>query len=167
MAEHAELWDYRADLEKLAQYLCRHSQDAEDVTHNALLKAAEKFDGFRGEASVRTWLHRITTNECYMLRRRKQTSSLDDMFESAALDRVEQQELSADPEEIALELEARHEVLEAIGQLPDRYRCALLLKDGEDMSLEEVARVMDTTVPSVKSLLYRARKGLRDRLTHH
>lgn len=164
VVEHAELWDYRADLERLAQYLCRHSQDAEDVAHDALLKAAEKLDGFRGEASVRTWLHTIATNECRMLRRRKTASSLDDIFERAAFDRLEVAE-SVDPEEIALELETRHEVLEAIGELPDRYRCALLLKDGQDLSLEEVARVMETTVPSVKSLLYRARQALREELT--
>lgn len=164
MVDHAELWEYRSDLEKLAQYLCRHSQDAEDVTHNALLKAVDKLDGFRGEASVRTWLHTITTNECRMLRRKKQTSSLDDLFESAAFEK-EARESSVDPEEIALELEARHEVLAAIGQLPDRYRCALLLKDGQDLSLDEVARVMETTVPSVKSLLYRARHALRERLS--
>jgi RNA polymerase sigma-70 factor (ECF subfamily) len=166
VVEHNELWDYRADLEKLAQYLCRHSQDAEDVTHNALLKAAEKLDGFRGEASVRTWLHTIATNECRMLRRRKTPSSLDDMFERAAYDQLDLGGDPIDPEEMAMELETRREVLAAIGDLPDRYRCALLLKDGHDLSMEEVARLMDTTVPSVKSILYRARQALRDELTH-
>lgn len=166
MVENAELWEYRADLEKLAHYLCRHSQDAEDVTHNALLKAAEKMEGFRGEASVRTWLHTIATNECRMLRRRKTPSSLDDMFESAALGQLERVADPIDPEEAALELETRREVLEAMRGLPDRYRCALLLKDGHDLSLEEVAKLMDTTVPSVKSVLYRARQALRDELTH-
>lgn len=166
VVENAELWEYRADLEKLAHYLCRHSQDAEDVTHNALLKAAEKMEGFRGEASVRTWLHTIATNECRMLRRRKAPSSLDDMFESAALGQLELGADPIDPEEAALELETRREVLEAMRGLPDRYRCALLLKDGHDLSLEEVAKLMDTTVPSVKSVLYRARQALRDELTH-
>lgn len=166
MVEHNELWEYRADLEKLAQYLCRHSQDAEDVTHNALLKAAEKLSGFRGEASVRTWLHTITTNECRMLRRRKMPSSLDDMFESAAHDRLELGDDPIDPEEMAIELETRREVLEAVGKLPERYRCALLLKDGHELSIEEVAQLMETTVPSVKSILYRARQALRDELIH-
>ena len=159
-----ELWEYRSDLEKLAHFLCRHSQDAEDVTHNALLKAAEKLEGFRGEASVRTWLHTIATNECRMLRRRKTPSSLDDMFENAAYDRLELGDDPIDPEEVAMELETRREVLEAIGGLPDRYRCALLLKDGHDLPLEEVADVMETTVSSVKSILYRARQALRDEL---
>jgi RNA polymerase sigma-70 factor (ECF subfamily) len=159
-----ELWDYRSDLERLARHLCRHTQDAEDVAHDALIKASEKLDGFRGEASVRTWLHAIAANECRMLRRRKTPSSLDHMFESAALDRLELGDDPIDPEEAALELEARREVLDALGDLPDRYQCALLLKDGNDLSLEETARLMETSVPAVKSILYRARSTLRDRI---
>jgi RNA polymerase sigma-70 factor (ECF subfamily) len=166
VVEHDELWEYRADLERLAQYLCRHSQDAEDVTHNALLKASEKLEDFRGEASVRTWLHTIATNECRMLRRRQAPSSLDDMFDRAAYDILELGEDPIDPEEMAIELETRHEVLTAIGNLPDRYRCALLLKDGHELPMEEVARLMETTVSSVKSVLYRARQALRTELTH-
>lgn len=162
----AEVWEYRADLERLARYLCRHHEDAEDVTHNALIKAAEKLDGFRGEASVRTWLHTITTNECRMLRRRKSPSSLDDLFESAVIDEAVLGTSPVGPEAAAVELETRQEVLEAMGRLPDRYRCALLLKDGRELPLEEIARLMDTTVPSVKSVLYRARRALRVELTH-
>lgn len=164
MDQTSAVWDYRADLEKLAHYLCRHPQDAEDVTHNALLKASEKLDDFRGEASVRTWLHTITTNECRMLRRRRSPSSLDEIFESAATDQVNLGEDPVDPAEVAMELETRREVLGAIGELPERYRCALMLKDGRGLSLEDTARLMDTTVPAVKSILYRARDALREEL---
>ncbi len=66
------------------QQLCRHRQDAENVTHSALLKAARHVDGFRWEASLRTWLHRIATIECRMLRRRKVPASLDQLLEDAA-----------------------------------------------------------------------------------
>jgi RNA polymerase sigma-70 factor (ECF subfamily) len=164
VVEHTDLWEYRADLEKLARYLCRHSEDAEDVAHDALLKASEKLDGFRGEASVRTWLHTIATNECRMLRRRKAPSSLDQMFDEAALGELEIIGSPPHPEEVAMEIETRHEVLEAISGLPDRYRCALLLKDGQDLSVQEVAEAMGTTVSSVRSVLYRARQVLRERL---
>lgn len=164
MHQGTGVWRYRADLERLAQYLCRHPQDAEDVAHNALLKATEKLDGFRGEASVRTWLHTITTNECRMLRRRHSPSSLDDMFETAATGELDLGDGSIDPEEIALELETRQEVLRAIGELPDRYRCALMLKDGRELSLAETARLMQTSVSAVKSILYRARAALRDEI---
>lgn len=164
VAVSADLWEYREDIERLARYLCRHTEDAEDVAHNALMKAVEKLDSFRGEASVRTWLHTIATNECRMLRRRKVPSSLDDMVESGALGELDSGSYQPDPEDMAVELETRREVLEAIGRLPDRYRCAVLLKDGQELTLEEVAQAMGTTVPAVKSLLYRARNLLRDEL---
>jgi Sigma-70 region 2 len=78
------VWRYREDVWRLASQLCQHREDAEDVTQSALLKAAEHLDGFRWEASLRTWLHRIATNECRMLRRRKAPLSLDELLEQAA-----------------------------------------------------------------------------------
>jgi RNA polymerase sigma-70 factor, ECF subfamily len=160
MEPNDEVWAYRDDLERLARYLCRHREDAEDVAQNAMLKAAEKLDGFRAESTMRTWLHTITTNECRMLRRRKQASSLDDLLEQVAGSGVVGGE-AVDPEELALELETRSELLRALEQLPEAYRVVLILKEGREMSLEEVAAALDTTIPAIKSLLYRARKALR------
>lgn len=153
-ATASDVWSYRDDIAALARYLCRHPDDAEDVAHSALLKAVAAVDGFRGESTVRTWLHRITANECRMLRRRPETSLLDD--EPAGGD---------DPEEVIVEIETRREVLAALAELPDRYRCVLLLREGEGLSMEELAAALDTTVPTVKSLLFRARAALRERLT--
>ena len=154
------VWDYRQDLEQLASYLCRHRQDAEDVAQDALIKAADNVEGFRSESSVRTWLHTIATNECRMLRRKRQPSSLDEILDQVAF-AAEPVSLDADPEELALELETRHEVLVALRQMPPNYRRALILKDGKEMSLEEIADNMETTVPAVKSMLYRARREMR------
>jgi RNA polymerase sigma-70 factor, ECF subfamily len=164
VADVDEVWRYRDDLERLAHYLCRHRADAEDVAHSALMKAATKLDGFRGESSVRTWLHTITTNECRMLRRRRAPSSLDEVFDDLAAGATGGDLLAAegvDPEEIAIELETRSELLRAMESLPDNQRCALLLKEGRGLSLEEIADVTGTTVSSVKSTLYRARRELR------
>jgi RNA polymerase sigma factor (sigma-70 family) len=83
-ATAAAVWRYRDDVWRLARQLCRHREDAEDVTHSALLKAAEHLDEFRWEASLRTWLHRIATNECRMLRRRKAPLSLGALRAQAA-----------------------------------------------------------------------------------
>ena len=157
-----DVWVYRDDLERLARYLCRDPDDAEDVTHSALLKAAQKLDTFRGESSVRTWLHTIATNECRMLRRRKQPTSLDGYFDTALEDGLSATE--PDPEEVALELEARQDGLAGLEKLPADYRCALLLKDGQGLSVAEVARMMDVSDASLRSTLYRARRMLRETL---
>jgi RNA polymerase sigma-70 factor, ECF subfamily len=170
--EHAEtpagaVWRYRDDVWRLASQLCRHREDAEDVTHSALVKAAQHLDGFRWEASVRTWLHRIATNECRMLRRRRVPLSLDELLEEAATAAHQPAEPSAPepgPEEAAVKAETRRQVVSALGGLPDRYRTAVLLKDGLGLPAEQVAAAMGVTVPAVRSLLHRARSQLRERL---
>jgi RNA polymerase sigma-70 factor (ECF subfamily) len=162
------VWRYRQDVWRLASQLCRHPQDAEDVTHSALLKAAQHLDEFRWEASLRTWLHRIATNECRMLRRRKPPLSLEAMLEQAATAEhppEEPQDQAPGPEEVAVEAETRRRVLAALEALPDHYRTALLLKDGLGLRAEVVARAMGTTVPAAKSILHRARSVLRERMS--
>ncbi len=76
-----EVWSHADDVARLARQLCQHREDAEDVAQSALLKAALHLDGFRGESSVLTWLHRITANECRMIRRRITARSLDAILE--------------------------------------------------------------------------------------
>jgi RNA polymerase sigma-70 factor (ECF subfamily) len=160
------VWRYRADVWRLASQLCEHREDAEDVTQSALLKAAQHLDGFRWEASLRTWLHRIATNECRMLRRRRAPLSLDQMLEEAATQQqpAEPPATGPGPEEAAVEAETRRHVITALAGLPDHYRTAVLLKDGLGLPAEDVAAAMGITVPAARSVLHRARAALRDAL---
>lgn len=161
------VWRYREDVWRLASQLCQHREDAEDVTHSALLKAVQHLDGFRWEASLRTWLHRIATNECRILRRRKVTMSLDELLEKAATAPQrpgEPRAQEAGPEEAAMEADTRRAVVAALASLPDRYRTAVLLKDGLGLSAEGVAAAMGITVPAARSVLHRARSALREAL---
>ena len=153
---------------RLASQLCRHRQDAEGVTHSALLKAAQHVDGFRWEASMRTWLHRIATNECQMLRRQKVPASLNQLLEDAATAPGEPLQMPAAgpaPEDAAVEAETRRRVVAALAGLPDRYRTAVLVKDGLALSAEGVAAAMGMSVPAVRSVLHRARSALRESLS--
>ena len=156
-----EVWEYRDQVARFAQYLCRDPDDGEDVAHSALLKASQRLEGFRGESTVETWLHTITLNECRMLRRKRRPASLDQVGEQPDIDE------GSDPELVAEEAELRLEVLEAIGELNERERCALLLREGQELSMEELADHLDLTVPAVKSLLYRARQSLRKAMQSH
>lgn len=163
----AELWQYEEDLRRYAQYLCRHREDAEDVAHNALLKAAQHSEEFRGEASMRTWLHTILTNECRMLRRRKTPLSLDRYFEDRISDDLppaEPPDKTPDPGELAEEAELRGHALNALSEMPEHYRAALFLQVGLRKSTEEIAQAIDRTVPATKSILYRARASMREKI---
>lgn len=160
------VWQYRDDIWYLASRLCRTREDAEDATQSALLKAAEHLDGFRREASLRTWLHRIATNECRMLRRRKVLIPLDELPELGAADADDRFRAPDDgnPELAALIAESRRQVVSALTGLPGRYRTAVLLKDGFGMTAADVAAVMGISVPAARSILHRARSALRRRL---
>jgi RNA polymerase sigma-70 factor (ECF subfamily) len=157
------LWAYADDLQRYAAHMCRHSHDAEDVAQTTLLKAALKIDGFRGEASVRTWLHTIATNECRMLRRKARLEPFDETIEPVLTDGRSGLTPSEapDPESLAIEAENRRQVVHALDRLPERYRQVLILRDGCGLGSADVARVLDSTVPAVKSRLYRARRLLR------
>lgn len=169
---HAEMtgedavWAYSEDLRHFASYLCRHPEDAEDVAQNTLLRAAQHIEGFRGEASVRTWLHTIATNECRMMRRRTAPDSLDELLDKAltASPRLDLDSPDVLPEEAALEAEARRAVVAALKRLPANYQRVLYLRDGCGLRSAEVADLLNTTVPAAKSTLYRARLGLRREL---
>ncbi|MEJ7615147.1 MAG: sigma-70 family RNA polymerase sigma factor [Candidatus Fervidibacter sacchari] len=168
MVKPEEIWRYREEIHRLARQLCRHKEDAEDVAQATLLKAVQHLNEFRGEASVRTWLHRIATNECRMLRRRQTEVSLEQLLETFATEEgTEHFELPAEvpnPEEVAEEAEMRRLVLQALENLPERYRTVLLLKDGEGMKEREIAQAMGLSLLAVKALLHRARKALREEL---
>ena len=157
-----KVWVHADDVARLARQLCRHREDAEDVAQSSLLKAAEHIAGFRGEATMRTWLHRITTNECRMLRRRLVARSLDDILEHIPVNgAVPVAFAEASPEDLAEEHLLAGSVLRAVGDLPERQRAVLVLLDGAGLSVPDVARRLGTSVPAVRSLLVRARRTLR------
>ena len=94
-----------------------------------------------------------------MLRRKRRPTSLDLVGEQVDIDE------GNDPELVAEEAELRLEVHEAIAALNERERCALLLREGQELSMEDLADHLGLTVPAVKSLLYRARQSLRRAMT--
>ncbi len=163
-ADPQVVWVHADDVARLARQLCQHREDAEDVAQTSLLKAAQHLDGFRGEASVRTWLHRITANECWMLRRRLAARSLDAILESSTLLPGAAHATEADPESLVEERELGRLVVTAIEALPSRQRTAIILADGGQLSAEEIAGTLNATVSSVRSLLVRARRSVRAQL---
>lgn len=157
-----EVWAQLDDVARLARQLCRNPEDAQDVTQSALLKAAEHVDDFRGESTMRTWLHRITTNECRMLRRRIVARSLDDILEHERLSAV--LHLSpgeSSPEQLAEQHLFGETVVRAVEHLPPRQQAAVILLEGAELDVPEVARRLGTSGSAVRSLLVRARRSIR------
>ena len=155
--------------------LCRLTQDAEearDLTQETFLQAFRSIAHFRGDADLRTWLYRIAVNQArnrwrwWRRRRRDATVSLD------APARDSEQPLAArlkdervrDPERDALAHERERALDSALQPLARPSREAVVLRDVEGLSYEEVAAALEISVGTVKSRLSRGRAELRRRL---
>ncbi|MCS7224994.1 MAG: sigma-70 family RNA polymerase sigma factor [Armatimonadetes bacterium] len=160
-----QIWNYWQDIRKLAHRICPRREDAEDVAQSTLLKAVQNLEGFRGEATIRTWLHRIATNECLMLQRGQKDLSLEEFLESGiGDDEGAPKDIpldGPDPEEIAAQAEIRRLIVQALERLPERYRTVLLLKDGEGVKEKDIAQALGISLLAVKALLHRARSALK------
>jgi len=148
--------------------ILRNEADAEDAAQEALLKALANIRQFRAEARFSTWLIQITVNEALMRRRRERTR----MTEAIEDNRDEEGEYTprdfADWREIPSEAlerkEVRQKLAEALASLDRKYREVFVLRDMEQLNIQETAEALGISVASVKTRLLRARLMLRDLL---
>lgn len=134
-------------------------QAAEDAVQEALTRAWLKVGDFRGEAALRTWLFRLTVNECHNVRRRRRPIAVDDGLLSALSPAT-----NDEPTEHAVEQDLRATLHVALVELPWRQRAVWLLREMEDMSYEEIAASLGTTATVVRGQLHRARATLAVRM---
>jgi RNA polymerase sigma-70 factor, ECF subfamily len=148
---------YRSKLWGIALRTLHHPEDAADVVQEALVSAYRRAGTYRGEASVRTWLHRILINACIdriRKERRQGTVPLTD---------VEPRERRVD---VAMDVVTRLSVVEALAELPAHQRVAVVLVDVQGWPVDEVAEVLEIPVGTVKSRCARGRVRLGLLLGH-
>ena len=143
---------------RVATRILGNASEAEDVAQETFLRVwshADRWDG--GKAKVTTWMHRIVVNLCIDRRRKARNVPLDEAGDPA------------DPTPGAADDVWRTQmaglVNRAIGELPERQRSALVLCYYEEMSNVEAAQALSVSVSALESLLVRARRTVRDRLT--
>jgi RNA polymerase sigma-70 factor (ECF subfamily) len=131
----------------------------EDLAQEVFLAAWRAASSFRGQATALTWLSRIATNACLDHWRRGRRHRMVRLDPDQTLDdRVSATEHS---EARAMAREQVAEVREAMADLPAKQRAAILLRHFLDLSYVEIAEVLDTSIPAVESLLFRARRSLQ------
>ena len=137
-------------------------EDARDATQETFLAAFRNLRGFRGEAKVSSWLHRIAVNQCISRQRRSKVRS-----ESALEDEQENSFATPVSESPARFAEGRQEtfaVRRAINSLPVELRQVVVMKEFEELTFREIAEALDLPLSTVKSRLYTAMKQLQQRL---
>ena len=127
--------------------------DAADAAQDALLAMIRKLDGFRGDAAFTTWLYRVSMNVCYdHLRRAKRRPVL----------RRDDDAPAPEPalEDHAEAVAGAHDVAAALARVPEDFRVAIVLADVHDLPYDEIAKVLDLPVGTVKSRVHRGRIAL-------
>src|SRR3954471_6886483 len=142
---------YRARLLAFCRNMLRSAEDAEDVFQEVLVNPYRAIHADRRTIIAKPWLYRIARNRCLNELRRNGATAVEsmDVFEATGPTAGETVERREHLSEIVLD----------VTRLPEQQRAALLLREMEGLGYQQIADVLDTTVPSVKSLLVRARRA--------
>lgn len=171
------------DLNAFEELMNRHSQrvyrtligllgnpeDARDAMQDTFLKAFQHLGGFEGRSKFSTWMVSIASNTAIQrLRERKPIESLDDDFESEEGFRPRQvQAWTDDPEQLYSQTEMRSLIESSVMKLPAKYRVVLMLRDIDQLPVEDAAAALSLSLPAFKARLLRGRLMLREALAPH
>jgi RNA polymerase sigma-70 factor, ECF subfamily len=144
------------------------NSDVEDIAQQVFIRVWKSAGRYVARAKFTTWLLKITRNLVFNeMRRAKRHPHVPVQIEPEADEIPLRDEQTATPDVTLLESELQAAIEKAIGLLPETQRMALVLRRYEELSYEEIADVLDLSVPAVKSLLFRARTELRERLKNY
>jgi RNA polymerase sigma-70 factor (ECF subfamily) len=144
------------------------NSDVEDIAQQVFVRVWKSAKRYVPRAKFTTWLLKITRNLVFNeLRRRSRHPQLPLQVDSEDEERPLKDERATAPDASLLEQELQRAIETAVAQLPATQRMAVVLRRYDELSYEEIAEVLDQSVPAVKSLLFRARTELRTRLNRY
>jgi len=144
-----------------------NSNELDDISQEVFIKAFKSIKSYRSEAKFSTWLYRIAINTCKdsirsTMKKSEKVVSIDEMI----INKV--QDPSNIDTEMLIDLKAEQKlVFKEIKRLPLKQQLAIILHDIEFLSYEEISRIADCPIGTVKSRLFSARKELKEKLKHH
>jgi RNA polymerase sigma-70 factor, ECF subfamily len=159
---------YHASVYNVIYGILSDRSDAADVTQEVFLKAFRGIGAFRSGSSLKTWLYRIAVRESLNHRRwwhrhcRNEISLDTPLRENQPVTQIEDSDATPFEQLAAREMQAA--VQNALAQIPDVYRSAVILRDLEGLSYEEVAEVLETSIATVKTRILRGRRALKQLL---
>jgi len=146
------------------QYV-KDRSECEDVAQEAFVQGFRKIGSFRGQSSFYTWLYRIAVNTAtdHLKRKRRDPSvsleALPPVFEETAP--------STAPDKALIDREFRARLSEAVEALPEPFKTVLILREFEDCTYEQMAEILECSIGTIESRLFRARQRLREKLTSY
>lgn len=161
---------YNGKLFRIARAILKDDSDAEDVLQEAYLDAYRHIGEFRGGAELATWLTRIVINQALMRVRKERRRSSILPFRSTLSHETDRPEAevpdhqSESPSASAIRAETRRMLERRIDELPIAFRTVFVMREVEEMSVEETARCLSISAATVRTRLFRARALLRESL---
>jgi RNA polymerase sigma-70 factor (ECF subfamily) len=158
---------YQHRVLKLVSRFVNDASEAEDVAQEAFIKAYRALASFRGDSAFYTWLYRIAINTAKnaLVSNRRRPVDFDlDLQDPEQYDRHARLKEGDTPEGVLLTEEIRMVVERAMEQLPEDLRTAIVLRELEGLSYEEIAEAMDCPVGTVRSRIFRAREAIDRKL---
>jgi RNA polymerase sigma-70 factor, ECF subfamily len=162
---------YQLSVNRICQGFVANHTDAEDLTQEVFVEVFQSIGGFRGEAQFSTWLYRVAVNKSINFLRKKKRGKIFQSIEGyfgvgqkgdSAFQFSDQGHFAADKHLDANDL--KFALKRAINGLPENQRVAFILAKYQDLSYKQIAEVMDVSLPSVESLLFRAKANLQKKL---
>jgi RNA polymerase sigma-70 factor (ECF subfamily) len=145
--------------------MVHNTEDAEEITQDVFVEAYNQHEKFKGNAAVSTWLYRITVNKCIDFLRRKKTQKrfafITSLFNPETNEPVHDSGHFVHPGILAENREKAQYLFKAADRLPANQKTAWVLSEIEGLKYQEIADVLNLSVSSVESLIFRARQNLR------
>jgi RNA polymerase sigma-70 factor (ECF subfamily) len=155
----------------VARRMMRNNEDAEDVVQESFQQAFIHLNSFNGDSRFSTWLSRIAINAALMKLRKKHRLfdvSLDESAETEeSSSRIDVEDHGLDPEQLYSQKERQRILSKAINELTPGMRIAIELRELDERSTEETARIMGISIGAVKARVFHGRRKLRERLKHY
>jgi RNA polymerase sigma-70 factor (ECF subfamily) len=161
---------YKRQMYYLALDLTGNHHDAEDLSQEAFVKAYTSIQGFRGEAKISSWLHRIVVNAHLDEKRKKALTLLrtsDELNENLTLHSSGGSGFETNPEKKMEQSKIQEHIEEALQTLTQRERTIFVLRHYQEHALKEIAEMLDLSEGTVKSFLFRAIKKLQKALSQY
>lgn len=162
---------FQAPVYNLAWRLLNDQADAGDVAQEVFLKIFRNVGSFRGDSSLRTWVYRIAVNESHnrrrwLFRHRRGETGIEDNFDDLESREKPLMDSGETPFDFTMNREAQVLLEEALADINPVFRAALVLREVEDMSYEEIADILEVSIGTVKSRIVRGREALRRNLAN-
>ena len=158
---------YQHKIVNLVMRYVRDPELAQDITQEAFIKAYRALPRFRGDSAFYTWMYRIAVNTAknHLAAQRRRPMNVElDLQDPDQYDLHAQLKETDTPEAITLSNETREAVERAIAALPEDLRTAIILRELEGMSYEEIAQTMECPVGTVRSRIFRARDAISKKI---